>query len=391
MTLKNKKPYSLLFRFLTIMFVFGFSLLQCYVVNAADLKFTWEPPENTNPDHIGGYFFYWGTESQNYVNRVHLGNVYETTVKDLIEGNTYYFALTSYYIGAPDIESDFSTEIVKTISSSTQQSDADSTASQTTTDTTGTTTSDESQTTTGTTETVAVVSSDLPLGNQEPIADAGGDQIEAAGQMIILDGSNSSDPDVADIISYSWTQLGGPDVALQQAETSQAMFTLPFDAPEGQIFSFQLTVTDSEGLQSTDTCSVGVAEAAAAFEETAASADATEGIDITGSWGSISKKKQGKRYMLFCDFNLRNLGTENVGSVRINFYHSDDDMFDESDYKLTEHKVRNLNAGATVNLGIRVEDMATGSQKWLIAVIDPSDNLSETNEDNNISVSPVVE
>jgi hypothetical protein len=95
----------------------------------------------------------------------------------------------------------------------------------------------------------------METSNQPPIADAGADQIEPAGTIIFLNGSNSSDPD-GDSLSYAWTQVGGPNVTLDDAGSSQASFALPSEGVDGQIFSFQLTVKDPGGLQSTDTCSV---------------------------------------------------------------------------------------------------------------------------------------
>jgi hypothetical protein len=77
---KNKNSYSLLFKILTLLPLFGFFLLQCYVVNAEELNFAWEPPPETNPDDIGGYYLYWGNKSKSYVNRAHVGNVYEGTI-----------------------------------------------------------------------------------------------------------------------------------------------------------------------------------------------------------------------------------------------------------------------------------------------------------------------
>jgi hypothetical protein len=62
----NKKLYALLLRILTLLPIFGFFLLQCYVVDAAELKIAWDPPAETNPNDIGGYYFYWGNESRSY-------------------------------------------------------------------------------------------------------------------------------------------------------------------------------------------------------------------------------------------------------------------------------------------------------------------------------------
>jgi hypothetical protein len=93
--------------------------------------------------------------------------------------------------------------------------------------------------------------------NQPPLADAGLDQTVSEGSTVMLDGSNSSDPDDG-IASYLWTQTGGPPVTLTSTTAIQPTFTAPNVGPSGASLTFQLTVTDSGGLQSTNTCLVGV-------------------------------------------------------------------------------------------------------------------------------------
>ena len=387
---KDKNPYASLFKILTILSLFGFFLLQGYGVDAADLKFSWEPPAGVNPDHIGGYYIYWGTESKNYVKRVHIGKVYEATIKELIEGNTYYFAVTSYYIGAPDIESDFSNEIAKTIAVSTPAPVAGAAIIPPATSTPAPIPDSTIIPPPASTPVpMPPVSPEQTFANRQPIADAGVDQIEVPGTFIVLDGTRSSDPD-GDILSYSWTQLGGRNVNLNGTDSSQAAFTLPMDSVEGQIYSFQLTVKDPGGLQSTATCSVGTSAPPGTTAVTTDTAGTPEGIDISGTWGPIATKKQGRRIMIFSSFKLSNLGAKDVSSVKIRFYQSIDNHFDESDYKLAEYDVRDLKAGATVDLGLRIEYRAIGSEDRLIAVIDPTDDLKETNEENNIVISSVV-
>jgi len=356
MKLKDSDHNSQL-KILTIFILFTFFLLKCYVVNASELSFVWTPPPEFQLKAIGGYYIYWGNESRNYVNRVRLGNVYETTVKELVEGKTYYFAVTSYNISDPDDESNFSDEAAVTIGIG-QQSlvkiDAD-------------------QPTSSTSEAIASVSSgsEPTIRNRQPIANAGTDQIETPGTMILLDGTSSRDPD-GDILSYSWIQLGGPNVTIDNADSSQAGFLLPFESVKGQTFSFQLTVTDPEGLQSTDTCSVGVTVA---------------DMDVSGAWKSIDMSKQHGKITIYASFVLKNSGTEDVESVLIKFYESDDDNFDESDNIIAEHLVNNLPARATADIALKIENVSIGSEDRLIAVIDPEDELNESDEENNLSIS----
>ena len=96
-----------------------------------------------------------------------------------------------------------------------------------------------------------------PNGNTPPIADAGPDQTVNVGVLVTLDGSNSSDPDTG-IASYLWEQTGGASVTLSDPTAVQPTFTAPDLGAEGGALTFQLTVTDNGGLQSTDTCVVNV-------------------------------------------------------------------------------------------------------------------------------------
>ena len=88
-----------------------------------------------------------------------------------------------------------------------------------------------------------------------PVAEAGPDQSVAVNATVNLNGSGSTDPD-NNISSYLWQQTGGPTVTLTNTNTSIAHFTASVAA--GSTLTFMLTVTDTGGLQSTDTCTVTV-------------------------------------------------------------------------------------------------------------------------------------
>jgi hypothetical protein len=49
--------------------------------------------------------------------------------------------------------------------------------------------------------------------NHSPIANAGADQTRDEGTLVALNGTGSTDPD-GDALNYTWTQIGGPGVAL---------------------------------------------------------------------------------------------------------------------------------------------------------------------------------
>jgi chitodextrinase len=93
--------------------------------------------------------------------------------------------------------------------------------------------------------------------NQPPIADAGPDQTVDEGQLVNLNGSNSTDPDDG-IASYHWVQIGEPSVILSDPSGKLPTFTAPDVGAEGACLRFELTVIDHSGLERTDSCIVNV-------------------------------------------------------------------------------------------------------------------------------------
>ncbi|MEJ2233314.1 MAG: tandem-95 repeat protein [Syntrophobacterales bacterium] len=97
----------------------------------------------------------------------------------------------------------------------------------------------------------------VPLANGPPNADAGVDQTVDEDSTVTLDGSNSFDPD-GDNLSYQWIQVTGPSVTLSDPTADKPTFETPFVESAGLSFTFELTVTDTSGLQATDTTIVNV-------------------------------------------------------------------------------------------------------------------------------------
>ena len=100
----------------------------------------------------------------------------------------------------------------------------------------------------------------IPTVNQRPTAEAGDAQSVAEGTTVTLDGSASSDLDGDDLI-YLWTQPLEQTVALTNETASMATFTAP-DVMTGTInLTFNLTVTDPDGLNHVDTVTIAVSAA----------------------------------------------------------------------------------------------------------------------------------
>jgi len=78
-----------------------------------------------------------------------------------------------------------------------------------------------------------------------PVARAGQAFLAYPGEHIILDGSQSYDPEGWDI-TFVWTQVGGPEVPILDATGPNP----EFDAEQAGVHSFQLIVDD--GFQESD-------------------------------------------------------------------------------------------------------------------------------------------
>ncbi|MBN1974688.1 MAG: right-handed parallel beta-helix repeat-containing protein [Sedimentisphaerales bacterium] len=78
------------------------------------------------------------------------------------------------------------------------------------------------------------------IGNRPPVADAGDNKACEPNQTATLDGSGSYDPDMSDVLTYSWTQVSGPAVNIIDADKKNPHF-VPNARGE---YVFELIVSD---------------------------------------------------------------------------------------------------------------------------------------------------
>lgn len=107
--------------------------------------------------------------------------------------------------------------------------------------------------------------------NRPPVANAGSDQSKNEGDQVTLDGSASSDPD-DDPISYSWQLLAGysgPAVTLDDTTVAQPKFS----TTDNGEYTFRLTVTDDDGVSSSDDVTVVIGNVAPTITQFTAPVD----------------------------------------------------------------------------------------------------------------------
>jgi len=81
--------------------------------------------------------------------------------------------------------------------------------------------------------------------NQAPIADAGSSRY-AAVDAVILDGTGSYDPDESGLLIYTWQQVSGPSVTINDANTATPTISDFVQTDEIQECQFELLVSDGE-------------------------------------------------------------------------------------------------------------------------------------------------
>jgi len=123
----------------------------------------------------------------------------------------------------------------------------------------------------------------ITVRNVAPTADAGPDQVVDAGTQVALDGRASSDAN-GDSLTFSWSQVEGPAVALAGADSAQASF-VPVSAG---VYRFRLVVSDGINTSAPDDVRIVVnavnrVPTADAGEDQTVEAGSTVVLDGSGS------------------------------------------------------------------------------------------------------------
>jgi hypothetical protein len=95
----------------------------------------------------------------------------------------------------------------------------------------------------------------IVIGNRAPVADAGKRRY-AAEDPVVLDGSDSFDPDQYGNLIYHWQQISGPSVTILASDTATPVITGLTQTNEIQRCVFELTVSDDDLMSRPDTVEV---------------------------------------------------------------------------------------------------------------------------------------
>ena len=199
--------------------------------------------------------------------------------------------------------------------------------------------------------------------NKPPRANAGPDQAAYETDTVTLDGSASTDDET--IVSYQWKQTLGTPVVLSNPNGPATQFTAPSISAASETLTFTLTVTDAGTLQSEDTCQVTVHK--------------KSGADLTGGW--IKSSYDGSKFA--GTVRVMNAGNLNAGTYKVAFYLSSNGM--ELTKLLKTTTVYGLSAGGSKDLSLSIRSRGLSGQ-FMIAVIDSTGVIQETNEANNRAV-----
>lgn len=112
--------------------------------------------------------------------------------------------------------------------------------------------------------------------------------------------------------------------------------------------------------------------------------------DLSGAWSNVSRTGPRRGfYTISGTFTVMNTGSTNAGGFSVSFYLSSDNAVDAGDIPIVTTRIKSLAAGSGKASTIRYSTTVSPGGKYLIAVIDPSRSISESNEGNNTVAAPI--
>ena len=145
---------------------------------------------------------------------------------------------------------------------------------------------------TGTVDVQVTVWPEPPLVNDDPNAEAGGNQVVKAGERVVLSGLGSDDD--RGIVEWRWEQFEGPRVSLSGASSPVATFVAPSVSRRTNKtdLRFRLTVTDADGEADDDDMLVKVYRNKSPSASAGSNLSVASGATVTLN-GSRSRDRDG--------------------------------------------------------------------------------------------------
>jgi hypothetical protein len=119
--------------------------------------------------------------------------------------------------------------------------------------------------------------------------------------------------------------------------------------------------------------------------------------DLTGEWTSLGQTcrntRSGSKCKISGTLTVQNIGALNAPPTTVSFYLSEDKTYDEADRLLkpaSTGKIRS-ESSKTLRLTHNLPPGDTAAGRYIIAIIDPYNDVEESSEDNNVIVWGLVE
>ncbi len=124
---------------------------------------------------------------------------------------------------------------------------------------------------------------------------------------------------------------------------------------------------------------------------------AVSGVDLTGAWKSLSQTSEGAgeelQATILGEFEVKNIGSQTAPPTRIRFFFSADGVYDPEFVQLIQEVgVPEVKAGGTVKVVLKAR-LKKGNDAigvFVIAVVNATNTVAETNKKNNIVSSEAI-